>query len=255
LSDDFSQGIGGWLDWHESPGWVRGDGEALILRPREADHDAPLSLGDETYTFGALAVACPELVRGRCATPDPAWGSVVIEATMEVREQIRPPGAGNLPAAWEVGWLLFRFRDERAYYYVLWKTHHARAPEEDYGGVELGKYHCSDCGLFEVDPGKETLMQRTAAEMPAALGGWLELGRVHRLRVEVRDLVRPLEGNAVEISLSIDDVPVLSLIDDGTLTPIWGGDGPTPPLFSGGVGLYAEDSEVRWDDVTVTAIR
>jgi hypothetical protein len=37
---------------------------------------------------------------------------------------------------------------------MIFKTHHARDLEEDYGGVEIGKYTCSrNCGIFGVESG------------------------------------------------------------------------------------------------------
>ncbi len=252
LRDDFSAGLGRWRDWHDSPGWIRAEGDAMVIEPRAADHDEPTHPSDETYTFGALAVSCAVLRNGLCHQGE-AWSSTTIETTMELRSQVREPGpsADNLPAAWEVGWLLFRFQDERHYYYVFWKTHHSRVPEEDWGGLEIGKYNCTDCGLFEIDPGKETLLELPAEEMPSGLGGWLELGVPHRWTVDVVDGETEAGLDAVTIAIAIDGIPVATLLDDGTLEPIWGGDGPTPPLWDGTVGLYAEDSEVRWDDVLV----
>ena len=79
----------------------------------------------------------------------------------------------------------------------------------------------------------------------------MEMDRWYRIRVEVRN--QPGEGgvDTVAIDAFLDGLPVGSIVDDGRLVPVFGGDGATPPLFEGGIGLYGEDCEARFDDVSV----
>jgi len=254
FADDFEGGTGGWTDWNDSPGWIQPRDGSLVIETPTADHDEPAFEGDETYTFGALAAHCPVTDdEGLCLDPGEGWDSYSLEVSVNTRRQVRQagPDGTNMPAAWEVGWLLFRFGDVRHYYFVLFKTHHLRDPDQDYGGVEIGKYNCpDDCGTFELDSGKETLFEVTAAESPGTTFDFLELDRWYRYRVEVEDV-----EDVVHVRFWIDGEFVGEIADDGTLEPLWGGDGPTPPLRTGGLGLYAEDSEAWFDDLVVERLR
>ena len=253
FSDDFDDGLTHWIDWNDSPGWIQPQDGALVIETPAADHDEPAFDGDETFTYGALAAYCPALDEdGLCLDPTEGWGTFALEVDVNVRRQVRQagPDGSNMPAAWEVGWLLFRFQDTRHYYFVLFKTHHLRDPDQDYGGVEIGKYNClDDCGVFGEDSGKETLFEISAAESPGATFDYVELDRWYSYRVELEDA-----DDTVHIRLWIDGEFVGEIADDGTLEALWGGDGATPPLRRGGLGLYAEDSETWFDDLTVTRL-
>lgn|GEM_PF-7063076 len=255
LSDDFEDGIWSWTDWLDSPGWVQPGGGALVLETRSADHHTAEFAGDDEFTFGALAVYCPRKdADGRCIDPSDGWSSYVIEADVNVRRQVRAPliAGENLPAAWEVGWIFFRFQDPQHYYFMIFKTHHSRDLTQNYGGLEIGKYNCErNCGVFEISSGKETLYEINAAETPGERADFLELDRWYRYRIEVESTTNEQGEAAVLISPYIDEQYMGSVLDDGHVTPLFGGLPATPPLHEGAVGMYAEDSEVWFDNVVV----
>ncbi len=255
LLDHFDQGGAQWLDWHDSPGWIRTESEALVIETASADHNEPAYQGDETFTFGALAAHCPLFdADGRCLDPGDGWSEYTFDVTLEYRRGVRAVdgSGGNQAAAWEVPWLFFRFQDTRHYYYLLFLTHHLKDPSQDYGGFEIGKYNCpGDCGVFIEDSGKETLLQVTANDIEDPERRYLAPERPYRFRIRVSNVVTEAGADAVDIQAFMDDELMGGIVDDGTLEPVFGGAGPTPPLFTGGVGLYGEDCEAWFDDVSV----
>ncbi len=255
LLDRFDDGRAQWRDWHDSPGWIRSDSGSLVIHTAVADHDQPAFDGDETFTYGALAAHCPlQDSEGMCLDPAIGWSDYTFDVVIEPRAQVRAPlqDGLNQPAAWEVPWVFFRFQDTRHYYYLLFLTHHAREPESDFGGFEIGKYNCpDDCGVFTVDSGKETLLQVTADDIDDIDRKYLEFGRRYAVRVEVSNGTSEAGDPAVSIQAFLDGELMGGIVDDGTLEPIFGGQGATPPLFTGGVGLYGEDCEAWFDDVSV----
>lgn len=255
LLDRFDDGRDQWQDWHDSPGWIRTEAEALVIETASADHDTPAFDGDETFTYGALAAHCPLRDEdGLCLDPAVGWSDYSFDVDLELREQVRSPilEGINQPASWEAPWVFFRFQDTRHYYYLLFLTHHQRDPEADFGGFEIGKYNCpDDCGVFSVDSGKETLLQVTADDIDDVDRKYLELERPYAVRIEVSNGQTEAGRDAVTIEAFLDGERMGGIVDDGTLEPVFGGAGATPPLFTGGVGLYGEDCEAWFDDVSV----
>ena len=254
LLDHFDQGHAQWVDWHDSPGWIRTEAGDLVIETATADHNEPAFDGDETFTFGALAAHCPAVdADGRCTDPGDGWSDYTFDVDVELQRQLRDSTDGlNLPSSWEVPWVFFRFQDTRHYYYLLFLTHHLKDPASDFGGFEIGKYNCpDDCGVFTVDSGKETLLQVTADDIDDPERRYLEANRRYRFRIQVANVMTEAGAEAVDIQAFMDGELMGGIVDDGTLEPVFGGSGPTPPLFTGGVGLYGEDCEARFDDVSV----
>ena len=86
-----------------------------------------------------------------------SWGDQTISFRTTTLDQLR---TGSAPNPWEVGWVLFHFRDLADYYYFILKTN----------GYELGKKQGSDAQIF-LDTG----------DLPT-----LVLGRAHAVKVVVR---------------------------------------------------------------------
>ncbi len=254
--DDMQAGIGNWTDWFASPGWVWPASGTLAITPPAATHPAPLFDGDYDYTHSALAAYCPlRDSAGRCLYPTPAWANVAYEMRMNTLSQTRTATTGNQPNAWEVGWMMFRFRDVRHYYYVHYKAHHLRDLSQDYGGIEIGKYNCSStCGLYEQAAGQEVLWNFSAADLAGTGLSYLTLGQWYDFRVETRDVILASGRAGVRIVVYINGIKAADVVDDGTRIA-YGHSAPTPPVTGGGsVTLYAEDADVRFDNVRVTQL-
>jgi hypothetical protein len=86
-----------------------------------------------------------------------AWGDQTISLRTTTLDQLR---TGSAPNTWEVGWVMFHFRDLANYYYFILKTN----------GYELGKKQGSDAQIF-LDTG----------DLPT-----LVLGKAHAVKVVVR---------------------------------------------------------------------
>jgi hypothetical protein len=84
-------------------------------------------------------------------------GNQTISVRTSTLDQLRTGSAAN---TWEVGWVMFHFRDLANYYYFILKTN----------GYELGKKHGSDEQIF-LDTG----------DLPT-----LVLGRTHAVKIVVR---------------------------------------------------------------------
>ena len=241
FADDFAAGLARWTDWYQSPGWIRADAGTLAITTPAATHGAPTSPIDTTYTHAAIAAA-----KGVTST-----AACVYEARVKLVRQTRTGGAGNQPNAWEVPWVMFRFTDERHYYYVHFKAHHLRDMTQDYGGIEIGKYNTTTGGLYEANPGQEVLWNFSAADLRArgvpfdyaANGQWYDY------RIDVRDV-----PGGVNIIVKLNGVVVANVTDVGNIVA-YGHTRPTPPLPAGGtIALYCEDADVRFDNVRVTAL-
>jgi hypothetical protein len=85
------------------------------------------------------------------------WADQTISFRTMTLDQLR---TGSVPNPWEVGWVMFHFRDLANYYYFILKTN----------GYELGKKQGSDAQIF-LDTGN----------LPT-----LVLGKAHAVKVVVR---------------------------------------------------------------------
>jgi hypothetical protein len=127
------------------------------------------------------------------------WRDQTISLRTTTLSQLR---AGTPPNPWEVGWVMFRFRDLANYYYFIVKTN----------GVELGKKQGSDAQIF-----------LATGDLPR-----LDLDRARAITVRAQ---------GARIRVSVDGTQVIDYTD------------PHPLLAPGSVGLYEEDSQVRFDSL------
>ena len=128
------------------------------------------------------------------------WRDQTISFRTTTLSQLR---AGSAPNPWEVGWVMFRFRDLANYYYFIVKTN----------GVELGKKQGSDAQIF------------------------LATGDLPRLDLNQSRAVT-VQAQGARIRVSVDGTQVIDYTD------------PHPLLAPGSVGLYEEDSHVRFDSLS-----
>jgi hypothetical protein len=127
------------------------------------------------------------------------WRDQTISFRTTTLSQLR---AGSAPNPWEVGWVMFRFRDLANYYYFIVKTN----------GIELGKKQGSDAQIF-----------LATGDLPR-----LDLNRTRAITVQAQ---------GARIRVSVDGTQVIDYTD------------PQPLLAPGSVGLYEEDSHVRFDSL------
>jgi hypothetical protein len=107
------------------------------------------------------------------------WGNQTISFRTTTLEQLR---TGSAPNPWEVGWVMFHFRDLANYYYFILKTN----------GYELGKKQGSDAQIFLV-----------TGDLPA-----LVVGKAHSVTVVVR---------GARIRVSVDGAGVVDFTDPNPL--------------------------------------
>lgn len=93
-------------------------------------------------TFGATGVTLsstvpttPAETHSALVTTKQIWTNPTISFATTTLAQLR---TGSAPNPWEVGWVMFRFRDLSDYYYFILKTN----------GYELGKKQGSDAQVF-----------------------------------------------------------------------------------------------------------
>ena len=96
--------------------------------------------GTPTFAGGAVTLTSrpplsPAETHSALITTKRAWGDATISFTTTTLQQLR---RGSAPNPWEVGWVLFRFRDPENYYWFMLKTN----------GFELGKKQGSDTQIF-----------------------------------------------------------------------------------------------------------
>jgi len=148
-------------------------------------------------TLSSAVPTSPEETHSALVTTKRAWRDQTISFTTTTLSQLR---ARTAPNVWEVGWVMFRFRDLENYYYFIPKTN----------GFELGKKQGSDAQIF-----------LATGDLPR-----LTVGRAYTVSVRIR---------GARIQASIDGTPVLDFTD------------PNPLAGPGSVGLYEEDSQVRFE--------
>jgi hypothetical protein len=79
----------------------------------------------------------PATTHSALVTSKSTWGDQTISVATTTLQQLR---VGSPPNPWEVGWVMFHFRDLHDYYYFILKTN----------GFELGKKQGSDAQIFLV---------------------------------------------------------------------------------------------------------
>ena len=134
-------------------------------------------------------------------TSKKTWRDQRVSLNMTTEAQLR---TGSAPNPWEVGWLMFRFRDRANYYWFTLKTN----------GFELGKKQGSDKQIFLV-----------LGDFPNTTVGATR-------RVEIRT-------QGARIQVWVDGARIVDYVD------------PNPLLAAGSIGLYEEDSRVRFDSLSL----
>jgi hypothetical protein len=86
-------------------------------------------------TLWSQAPSSPEETHSALLTSSSTWGDQTISFATTTLGQLR---TGSDPNSWEVGWVMFHFRDLANYYYFILKTN----------GFELGKKQGSDAQIF-----------------------------------------------------------------------------------------------------------
>jgi hypothetical protein len=165
-------------------------------------YDAPAAFDASGVTLSSPAAASPTETYSTLVTSKKTWRDQTFSFTMTTQAQLRTGGAPN---PWEVGWVMFRFRDLANYYWFIMKT----------DGFELGKKQGSDKQIFLV-----------TGDLPHVTIG------VPR-RVQVRT-------QGARIRIAVDGTPVVDFTDPNAL------------LEPGSVGLYEEDSRVRFESVSLS---
>jgi ABC-type glycerol-3-phosphate transport system substrate-binding protein len=187
-------------------------GVAVAAKPRPLKLRQPLAVSFAgqwrtwwgAATFGPTAVTLasavptsPAETHSALITTKKTWTDSTISFNTTTLAQLR---AGSAPNTWEVGWVMFRFRDLANYYYFIVKTN----------GIELGKKQGSDAQIF-----------LATADLPQ-----LAVDRPRAVQVRVK---------GARIRVSVDGAQVVDFTD------------PHPLAGPGSVGLYEEDSHVRFD--------
>jgi hypothetical protein len=155
------------------------------------------SFGSTAVTLASAVPTSPAETHSALITTKKTWTDSTISFTTTTLDQLR---TGSAPNTWEVGWVMFRFRDLENYYYFIVKTN----------GIELGKKQGSDAQIF-----------LATGDLPA-----LAVGRPTAVQVQVK---------GARIRVSVDGTQVIDFTD------------PHPLAGAGSVGLYEEDSQVRFD--------
>jgi hypothetical protein len=155
------------------------------------------NFGSTTVTLASAVPTSPAETHSALITTKKTWTDSTISFTTTTLDQLRTGSAAN---TWEVGWVMFRFRDLENYYYFIVKTN----------GIELGKKQGSDAQIF-----------LATGDLPA-----LTVGRATAVQVQVK---------GARIRVSVGGAQVIDFTD------------PHPLAGAGSVGLYEEDSQVRFD--------
>ena len=188
---------------------------AATPRQRQARQPAAVSFAAQwrtwwgAATFGSTGVTLasavptsPAETHSALITTKKTWRDPTISFNTTTLNQLR---LGSAPNTWEVGWVMFRFRDLANYYYFIVKTN----------GFELGKKQGSDAQIF-----------LATGDLPR-----LTLNRSHAITLRVQ---------GARILVSVDGNQVVDFTD------------PHPLAGAGSVGLYEEDSQVRFDSFTTS---
>jgi hypothetical protein len=155
------------------------------------------SFGPSSVTLASAVPTSPGETHSALITTKKTWRDSTISFNTTTLDQLR---VGSAPNTWEVGWVMFRFRDLANYYYFIVKTN----------GFELGKKQGSDAQIF-----------LATGDLPQ-----LTLNRSYAVTLRVQ---------GPRIQVSVDGNRVVDFTD------------PHPLTGAGSVGLYEEDSQVRFD--------
>jgi len=150
-------------------------------------------------TLTSQVPTAPAETHSALATTTQSFRDQTISFDVTTLEQLR---TGSEPNPWEVGWVMFHFRDLANYYWFLVKPN----------GFELGKKQGSDTQIF-----------LQTGTLPAS-----DIGRPDHVQVRLR---------GARIRVTVNGVQVVDYTDAN-------------PIGSGSVGLYEEDSHVRFDSLT-----
>jgi hypothetical protein len=153
--------------------------------------------GTSGVTLASAVPTSPGETHSALITTKKTWRDSTISFNTTTLDQLR---VGSAPNTWEVGWVMFRFRDLANYYYFMVKTN----------GFELGKKQGSDAQVF-----------LATGDLPR-----LTLNRSHAVTLRVQ---------GARIRVTVDGAQVVDFTD------------PHPLAGAGSVGLYEEDSHVRFD--------
>lgn len=152
-------------------------------------------------TLSSTVPRSPGETHSALITSSGTWANPTISFTTDTLRQLRQ---GSSPNPWEVGWVMFRFRDLSDYYYFILKPN----------GFELGKKQGSLDQVF-LDTGSQPT---------------LHIGTATQIRLVVRGArIQVYAGGAL----------VLDYTD------------PSPLTGAGSVGLYEEDSRVRFTSLSI----
>jgi hypothetical protein len=125
-------------------------GAAVAAKPRAKHVRQPLAVsfagqwrtwwgaatfGPSAVTLASAVPTSPGETHSALVTTKKTWSDSTISFTTTTLAQLR---TGSAPNTWEVGWVMFRFRDLANYYYFMVKTN----------GFELGKKQGSDAQIF-----------------------------------------------------------------------------------------------------------
>jgi hypothetical protein len=131
-------------------------------------------------TLSSTPPASPDETHSALVTSRQTWTNPTISFTTTTVAQLR---TGSAPNPWEVGWVMFRFRDLSDYYYFILKTN----------GYELGKKQGSDAQVF-----------LATGDLPA-----LAVGTSRRIQVQV---------SGPRIRVYVDGAKVVDYVDPSPLT-------------------------------------
>ena len=93
------------------------------------------TIGKTGATLWSQTPTSPDETHSSLITSSSTWGDQTISFTTTTLDQLRE---GSTPNPWEVGWVMFHFRDLANYYWFMVKTN----------GFELGKKQGSDTQIF-----------------------------------------------------------------------------------------------------------
>ena len=96
---------------------------------------AAASVTSTKATIWSQAPSSPDETHSALLIGSQTWGDQTISLRMNTLSQLR---TGSAPNVWEVGWVMFHFRDLENYYWFILKTN----------GYELGKKQGSDTQIF-----------------------------------------------------------------------------------------------------------
>ena len=166
------------------------------------------------------AATRPEDTHASLVISQQTVGDLQLDVRLRTARQLRTP----TPNGWEVAWVLWHYEHDHRFYYFVpkpngWELGKVDNSKRDPGGTECIWPTYSNCRY----PGAQRFLA-TGSNKAFPVGHWYD--------VRIRQV-----GPA--ITVSVDGAHLVTFQDDES------------PYLSGSVGLYSEDAEVRFDDVTV----